>query len=144
MRVSNEYLHSLLPIELFLTCFYLLAFVTRISKIDLQNEDVSAAQCRKDFSIQAARKNETPYLNLPLPWAQPFAVAENNIKNTHSSYSSGSSEMGEPIEFDVFEREGFDQIMETVGQTAQQGEIDKFARTMIDTLEIVGGITPGW
>ena len=108
-----------------------------MSKVDLDNEEISAAQSRVNYSIQTLKKRDVT--NRPFGWARKFDV----IPQSTSSQSSGSSAILDPIEFDVFEREGFNQIMETVGQSTRN-EHDKFARCLRDTLEVVGALTPGW
>ena len=112
----------------------------RIGKVDLQNEDISAAPTRRDFSLQSMKSKDRD-LNAAFSWALGVTNASEPIVRSVST--STSTTTGELIEFDVFERDGFDQIMATVGHTARD-EDDKFARCLRDTLELVGGMTSTW
>lgn len=58
------------------------------------------------------------------------------------STSSASSESGEVLQFDVFERQGFDRIMETVANASSNQ--DDVARCLCDTLEIVANLSSDW
>jgi hypothetical protein len=62
------------------------------------------------------------------------------IANDASSTSSGSS--NEIFTFDVYAREGFDQIMKTVAGSSDAQE-EMFARSMCDYLEIFENLSPG-
>lgn len=62
------------------------------------------------------------------------------IANDASSTSSGSS--NEIFTFDVYAREGFDQIMKTVAGSSDAQE-EMFARSICDYLEIFESLSPG-
>lgn len=63
----------------------------------------------------------------------------NTTSETHSRSSSASTEI---FAFDVYEREGFDQIMRTVaGATSEEQEA--FAQSLCNTLEIFESMTLG-
>lgn len=58
------------------------------------------------------------------------------------STSSASTESGEVHYFDVFEKQGFDRIMETVA--TEKSNQDDIARCLCDTLEIVSKFSSDW
>lgn len=62
---------------------------------------------------------------------------------TASEEVSMKSETSTVFAFDVYEREGFDQIMRTVAGGSTTEEQDMFARSMCDYLEIFESLTPG-
>ena len=65
---------------------------------------------------------------------EPFIAAEEvSIKSDASTVFA----------FDVYEREGFDQIMRTVSGGATTQEQDSFARNVCDYLEVFESLTPG-
>lgn len=101
---------------------------------------------------------------------QPLRTGDFNIKTGENatpkriSSARGLTELSEPLEeepfmasdevsvksessnafaFDVYEREGFDQIMRTVAGGANTEEQEVFARSVCDYLEIFENLTPG-
>ena len=59
----------------------------------------------------------------------------------HDGSESSSETSAEIFQFDVYEREGFDQIMRTVAGASDEQEA--FARSVCDHLEIFESLTPG-
>ena len=52
---------------------------------------------------------------------------------------------GEVIEFDVYERENYDNIMQNVSsKPTLTPDADVFAKGLRDSLELSGSFTPGW
>ena len=61
--------------------------------------------------------------------------AQDDLQSPSSSVST------EIFQFDVYEREGYDQIMRTVAGSSE--ETEAFARSVCDYLEIFESLTPG-
>lgn len=124
-----------------LTAFFVESFVTKLhDDVDAPAEDTTTVHNKKerDFSISTRKAKR---------------IAHSAKKKRDSSYNRGSdshdveadsegSSTSEKIEFDVYEREGYDKIMQTV--SAAQGLYDgDMARNICAYLEIFESLTPG-
>ena len=116
------------------------AFISKVDKGDLQNSQL-VSQKRRDFSIQTLRTKTTAEEN-------PFWGLMDNadIQAMRGlGRSSSSTDTGQIVEFDVFERENYDNIMQTVSSNPNtMPDPDMFAKCLRDSLEISGSFSPGW
>jgi hypothetical protein len=119
-----------------LTAFFVESFVTKLHKdVDAPAEDTTTVRKERDFSIQTAGRKKR--------------IASHGSRKKHNvSFDQGTdadsecSSTSEKFEFDVYEREGYDKIMQTV--SAAQGLYDgDMARNVCTYLEIFESLTPG-
>ncbi|MGK3733333.1 MAG: hypothetical protein ACI8RD_009612 [Bacillariaceae sp.] len=75
------------------------------------------------------------------PIARSWIFDSNDINKTMVK-SSSCPNTGEIVDFDVIRKEGFDDIMQSVANDEDK-QID-VARSLIDSIEAVHALTPGW
>jgi len=111
------------------------AFVTRLSKDDIENDGVIALKkAQAGFSIPTpSGRSSKPSLSLrQFSWQ---SLKGDDLEAIQPATSSRSSNSTEEVHFDVFERQGFDRIMKTVGSiTSDQHDIAKCIRDTIDAI----------
>ena len=76
------------------------------------------------------------------PVVRSWAFDSNDFKKTEVK-SSSCPKTGEIADFDVIRREGFDDIMQSVANDDGKN-VEDFARSLLDALETVSTLTPGW
>ena len=119
-----------------LTAFFVETFVTKLDdSASGHQESMTTVQKDRDFNFMSKDKS--------VEKGRSDGVNEKNSKNASvdkgaDADSEGSSE--DLYEFDVYEREGFDKIMETVAGTSQNND---FAQQMCNYLEIFESLSPG-
>mmetsp|Transcript_7744 Transcript_7744/g.21572 ORF Transcript_7744/g.21572 Transcript_7744/m.21572 type:complete len:1190 (+) Transcript_7744:283-3852(+) len=125
-----------------LTAFFVETFVTKLDDAQSgQAESTTTVQKDRDFTIMATDKPVRRVQSNPSIEEEDKAGKRENeapIDRGADADSEGSSE--DLYEFDVYEREGFDKIMETVSGTAQHND---FAQQMCTYLEIFESLSPG-
>ena len=95
-----------------------------------------------EFSIRTGEKNVKRISSGNLKELSEPAVQDPVLQSQSGDESVSSSNSTEIFAFDVYEREGFDQIMRTVtGSSSQQQEA--FARSVCDYLEIFESLSSG-
>jgi hypothetical protein len=120
------------------------AFVTKIDDINLDFHDDgnNRSMGKSDFGIMTGENTNVKHissirglteLSEPLEEEPFLEVDEVSDKSTTSTLFA----------FDIYEREGFDQVMRTVagGNTAEEQET--FARSVCDYLEVFESLAPG-
>lgn len=126
-----------------LTAFFVESFVTKLhNDVDAPAEDTTTVHNKKerDFSIETSTRKAKRIAH--------SAKKKRNSSLDHGTESHGAdadsecSSTSEKFEFDVYEREGYDKIMQTV--SAAQGLYDgDMARNICAYLEIFESLTPG-
>lgn len=114
------------------------AFVTRLNKNDIESDGVIAIEkVRGEFSLSTPKEKSDSgrILGQKLSW-DSLMGDDRKIKRSMSSESSAS---GEVVRFDVFERHGFDRIMETVANPS--GDQQLIAKCVCDTLDLVASLS---
>lgn len=90
----------------------------------------------KDFSIKTSENSVRRITS-----SHNFShLAEEDYSDDHDADSEGSSDSSELFEFDVYEREGYDKIIQQVTGAEHQ---DDFARQVCHQLEVFEFLTPG-
>jgi hypothetical protein len=108
-----------------LTAFFVQSFV---AKIDDESDD--KMEFHRDFSIRTSENSSIRRISSSASLA--------GIESGSEADNSDSSESNS-IEFDVYEREGFDKIMQTVAGGSYQSD---FARKLCNYLEIYESLAP--
>ena len=128
--------------------------MTKLSETTTNNKDAardgidpSALPEERDFVIQtgedASVKRISSGINLShLTESDDEDDGLDNNKSGDAASISNSSCSTEIFTFDVYEREGFDQIMKTVAGSSDAQE-EAFARSVCDYLEIFESLAPG-
>lgn len=116
-----------------LTAFFVESFVTKLhDDKDAPAEATATMHKERDFSIETSEADVRR------------VSSSNSLKPKDElvvkSGDSDASSESERIEFDVYERQGFDKIMQTVSGSAYQGD---FARDICNYLEIYESLAPG-
>ena len=114
--------------------FFCEAYVVKLNKEDLNRPDLVERNSRRDFSIQSTASSEADLSSLQRVWSQPLSKPQPK--------SSNSSDTGELIEFDVFERKGFNDIMSSIGSLGENDGNSSFAKSIRDVLELIS--LPSW
>eukprot|EP00543_Licmophora_paradoxa_P009629 CAMPEP_0202478286 /NCGR_PEP_ID=MMETSP1360-20130828/94381_1 /ASSEMBLY_ACC=CAM_ASM_000848 /TAXON_ID=515479 /ORGANISM="Licmophora paradoxa, Strain CCMP2313" /LENGTH=456 /DNA_ID=CAMNT_0049105563 /DNA_START=1162 /DNA_END=2532 /DNA_ORIENTATION=+ len=113
-----------------LTAFFVGAFVTKLNEGDKgHNEVVTSTHKRKEFMIDSSRG----YISKTISSSTVFD--EDRESGSRRSADSTS------VEFEVFEKEGFDKIMRTVAG-GEEEEDDDFAKELCKILEIFESLSP--
>lgn len=91
-----------------------------------------------EFSVMTPKRPSMPrILSRQLSW--PSFMGEDTVPPIRANGESASSDSGEVVQFDVFERQGFDRIMQTMGNsTSDQEEI---AKCICETLQTVSSLS---
>ena len=122
-----------------------------MDKVDLQNSQILNGE-RRDFSIQTTKKRKSDHMrSFRGPLFDNIDSPYFGMRGLHKS-SSSTTEGGELVEFDVFEREGYDNIMQAVAMNSpanstvrgEASDPEVFAKCLRDTLDIAGCMTPEW
>lgn len=115
-----------------------LAFVTRLSKNDIENDGVINLQKpQAEFNIATPKQpSKSNMFSREFSWAS-FVGDDPTPVNT--DIASRSSDSREIVQFDVFERHGFDRIMKSVANTTSDQE--EIAKCICDTLEAVAHLS---
>lgn len=108
-----------------LTAFFVGAFVTKLENgsVDDQEEVAVTVQREREFVIDTSGQSVRKVLSM--------GVLDRSVH----------SEKSEQFEYDVFEREGFDQIMKTVAGGSDDADV--YAKEVCDMLEIFERLCPG-
>lgn len=115
-----------------------LAFVTKLSTSSgTQAETSVAAHQRQDFSIRTSENSNNKRVTSSNNLAQLAGDADDESE-AHDADSEGSSD-SELFEFDVYERDGYDKIIQTVSGGQHQ---DDFARQVCRHLELFESLCP--
>ena len=125
---------------------------TTASSKDSEREgvDLSALPEERDFVIQTGENTNVKRISSGINLSQLAETEDedngddgpNNGKGGDAESLANSSCSTEIFTFDVYEREGFDQIMKTVAGSSDARE-EAFARSVCDYLEIFESLTPG-
>ena len=115
-----------------------LAFVARLSTSDIVNNGVITRQkAQAEISVTTPKQPSRPnVLNRQFSWR---SFPEDDPGPIGALKSYGSSNSAEVLQFDVFERQGFDRIMQTVANAARDQE--EIAKCICDTLETVAALS---
>lgn len=103
------------------------------------NDDKFQRQRGNDFSIKTSEKTDVKRISRGLHELSEPADEEPFQSEDLSAKSAASTVFA----FDVYEREGFDQIMRTVAGGNTTEEPDSFARSICDYLEVFESLAPG-
>jgi len=120
------------------------AFVTKIDegRRETHSDDDDDKHIRErngDFSIKTSEKSEVKRISRGLKELSEPADEEPFLAEDVSAQSPASTVFA----FDVYEREGFDQIMRTVAGGNMAEDQDSFARSVCDYLEVFESLAPG-
>ena len=119
-----------------LTAFFVGAFVTRLDEgmidNDYHTEVLTTSQRARDFSSQS------PPRSIKRTSSKRSLTEEDDVI---SERSTGTNTNPHVFEFDVFEREGFDKIMRTVGGGSESD--GQYAKDVCDMLEVFENLSPG-
>lgn len=96
-----------------------------------------------DFSIKTGENTNVKRISSSRRLTDIAEPEEQAPVLTAEENSEDSMVSGEDFAFDVFEREGFDQIMRTVAGTASVEEEEAFARSVCASLEMFENLVPG-
>eukprot|EP00934_Nitzschia_sp_Nitz4_P006559 Nitzschia sp. Nitz4//scaffold69_size99277//14106//17060//NITZ4_004620-RA/size99277-augustus-gene-0.9-mRNA-1//-1//CDS//3329556676//6549//frame0 len=118
-----------------ITAFFVETFVTRLSTKDMETDGILAVpKSRGEFKVPRAKPKAPPHSFTRQASWQSLMVDE-PIRQTRSS---ASTESGEVLQFDVFERQGFDRIMESMVNSS--GNQEQIAECLCQTLSLVSGV----
>ena len=122
-----------------LTAFFVETFVTKLDDgTSNQVEATTTVQKERNFSILGRKDKDNMERATSKSDISERDGNQDSIDQGADADSEASSE--DLYEFDVYEREGFDKIMETVTGNAQNND---FAEQMCSYLDIFEGLTPG-
>ncbi|CAB9517978.1 Two pore calcium channel protein [Seminavis robusta] len=123
-----------------ITAFFVEAFVTKLSGHDRNVE--RAPQSARDFSIRTSENSTFRRISSShnLSSHNLSSLGGEDYDAAHDADSEGSSDSSELFEFDVYEREGYDRIIQTVSGVDSR---DDFARQVASHFELFEGLTPG-
>ena len=134
-----------------LTAFFVETFVTKLDDDVERTDGTTTKQKERDFSIQTSENTSVRRITSQrsLLHMDQFSVRTPSGNQKPSTLedrgedadSEGSSE-SELFEFDVFEREGFDKIMQTVAGGGSDSSVE-FARQICRFFEVFESMTPG-
>lgn len=99
--------------------------------------DASVATHKKDFSIRTTENSNSRRVASSNNLSH---LAGDDDSDAHDADSEGSSDDEELFEFDVYEREGYDRIIQAVSGGQHQ---DDFARQVCRHLELFESLAPG-
>ena len=123
-----------------LTAFFVETFVTKLNDdTDGPAESTATVHKERDRDYNIRTSENSPLRRISSSTASFTAMNQQANGSDHDADSEGSSE-SELFEFDVYEREGFDKIMQTVAGS-QVG--DDFARQICSYLEVFESLSPG-
>jgi hypothetical protein len=128
-----------------LTAFFVESFVTKLEDgVEGSHDPLTTVQKARDFGIVTAEKTGVKHgsvrrISSDISNSLQRTEQDNQSDRGEDADSEGSSS-SDMYEFDVYEREGFDKIMQTVGGVSQQ---DDFARHICNYLEIFESLSPG-
>jgi hypothetical protein len=112
----------------------IVAFVTRLSTRDIENEGVISVQKpQAEFSVTTPKQRSNATIFSRHFSCQSFMGDDPALVQAGISFTSSGS--GEVVQYDVFERHGFDRIMKTVANATNDQE--EIAKCICETLEAV-------
>ena len=117
--------------------FLAIAFVSKLSVTDGKKERATPpvpAASTKASENSRVRRLKPPSNNLT-------PSGEDEHSDAHDADSEGSSDSSGLSEFDVFERQGYDKIIQSISTGGQHQ--DDYARQVCSHLEIFESLTPG-
>jgi hypothetical protein len=112
-----------------LTAFFVQSFVAKI-------DDESKMESHREFSIRTSENSSVRRIS---SFASLAGIASGSEADNSDSSESNSIEENDSIEFDVYEREGFDKIMQTVAGVSYESD---FARNLCDYLGVYESLAP--
>ena len=119
-----------------LTAFFVGAFVTRLDEGMIENdyhtEVLTTSQRARDFSSQS------PSRSVRRTSSKHSLTEEDDVISERSTDTNTNPHV---FEFDIFEREGFDKIMRTVGGGSESD--GQYAKDVCDMLEVFENLAPG-
>ena len=122
----------------------LVAFVTKLGVTDGGVErPESASNLSKDHSIRTSENSRVKRIcssNSFSPQLANTSGRPDDDSEADDADSEGSSDSSELFQFDVYEREGYDTIIQTVSGGQQQ---DDYARQVCNHLELFESLIPG-
>jgi hypothetical protein len=130
-----------------LTAFFVESFVTKLQDSGTDNTDATTTvQKDRDFNILTAENTSVRRVsassNILATKKSKIRVQPSDNGSDHGADAdSEASSENELFQFDVYEREGIDKIMQTVAGAPQSG--GDFARNMCSYLEIFERLSPG-
>ena len=121
-----------------MTAFFVETFVTKLDDgANNQAEGTTTVQKDRDFNILTEGKKSVRRVATKPDRSQ---TDENHVSIDGGADADSEASSEDLYEFDVYEREGFDKIMETVAGNAEAHE---FAQHICNYLEIFEKLTPG-
>lgn len=115
------------------------AFVTKLNNVEGHVETSVASHPRNAFSIRTSENSNPKRITSSNNLSQMAADDDDDDESdAHDADSEGSSD-SELFEFDVYEREGYDKIIQTVSGGQHQ---DDFARQVCRHLELFESLSP--
>eukprot|EP00934_Nitzschia_sp_Nitz4_P007132 Nitzschia sp. Nitz4//scaffold69_size99277//19473//23043//NITZ4_004622-RA/size99277-augustus-gene-0.1-mRNA-1//1//CDS//3329556682//7122//frame0 len=129
-----------------ITAFFVESFVTKIeeSKHELGDEDMAKTTSKSEFSVHTGESSYVKHTAGTGDLKKMSEPEETDPILSADDQSLGSTASTEVFTtFDVYEREGFDQIMRTVAGGATAEEQEAFAKSVCDYLEIFESLSPG-
>lgn len=121
------------------------AFVTKLedkSRDDPNDDLVDSGRDNNEFSIRTGENTNVKRISSTRSLREISEPADEAPVLNGDSQSVSSSNSTGIFAFDVYEREGFDQIMRTVAGASNQ-EQEAFARSVCDYLEIFESLSAG-
>lgn len=122
-----------------LTAFFVGAFVTKLDTMEgnmnLDNEPTevyTTTQKARDFNIQSSSRSVRRISSRQMLTEEESEISDRSVETETNPHV---------FEFDVFEREGFDNIMRTVAGGSESEE--QYAKDACDMLEVFENLSPG-
>ena len=106
-----------------------------------EGQPPASAPKNRDFGFQTVENTNVKRISSARNINEVLEESDEEPQWNAEGHSVGSSCSTEIFQFDVYEREGFDQIMRTVAGSPDEN--DTFARSVCDYLEIFESLTPG-
>ena len=101
------------------------AFVTQLNLVDVENKPPNTQTLFRDISDSTLQSEMSTRI---APIAQSWIFDANDLKKT-TVRSSSDPKTGEMTKFDVIQREGFDDIMQSVANDDDR-QFEDFARSL--------------
>jgi len=127
-----------------IVAFFVETFVTHLKLVDAGNEP------EPDSARSVATANTSTVFQSDVslhiaPIARSWIFDASDLKKT-SVRSLSCPDTGEMTDFDVIRREGFDDIIQSVGNNddGDEKQFEEFARGILDALELVQNLAPDW
>jgi len=119
-----------------IVAFFVETFVTQISLVDVGESPYDEGATSSTQTLQSEASIRIA------PIARSWIFDSNDLKKT-AMKSSSCPITGDIIDFDVIRKDGFDDIMQSVANDDDK-QIEVFARSLLDSIEAVNALTPGW